>query len=56
LLNISENVSIDYFSGYIFPLYKQLSKDPEEEVRKTCTDVVPSIARVCPLEKLGPEL
>jgi hypothetical protein len=50
LLNISNNVSLEYFSQKIFPLYLELSQDREEKVRKSCADVVADIAKVSPLE------
>lgn len=56
LLNISNNVSINYFENNIFPLYLQLSQDKEEKVRKTCADVVAEIAKVSPLDKLAGKL
>mmetsp|Transcript_15410 Transcript_15410/g.10792 ORF Transcript_15410/g.10792 Transcript_15410/m.10792 type:complete len:109 (+) Transcript_15410:896-1222(+) len=51
LLNVSKNVSLDYFSQQLFPLYKMLTKDDDDRVRKTCADVVADIANVSPLEK-----
>lgn len=56
LLNVSKNVSLDYFSQQIFPLYKMLTKDDEERVRKTCADVVADIANVSPLDRNAQEL
>lgn len=49
LINASKNVSIDYFNRQIFPLYKELTTDKEQKVRKTCADYVAEIAKVSPL-------
>lgn len=56
LLNISNNVSLEYFANTIFPLYVNLSQDREERVRKSCADVVADIAKVSPLDKLAVKL
>ena len=56
LINISKIVSFDYFQNQIFPLYYQLTQDPEEKVRKTCADQVAEIARVSSVDKQSKEL
>ena len=56
LLNISKIVSLDYFTGAVFPLYNNLTQDKDEKVRKTCAEVVAEIANVSPLDKNGQAL
>lgn len=46
LLNVSKIVSFDFFKQKIFPLYNNLTIDPEPSVRKTCADQVAEIAKV----------
>jgi hypothetical protein len=35
----------------IFPLYNELTLDPEERVRKTCAEMVAEIAKVSSVDK-----
>jgi hypothetical protein len=51
LLNISKIVSFDFFQLKIFPLYNELTLDPEERVRKTCAEMVAEIAKVSSVDK-----
>lgn len=51
LLNISKIVSFDFFQQKIFPLYNELTLDPEERVRKTCAEMVAEIAKVSSVDK-----
>lgn len=56
LLNVSKIVSFDYFQQKIFPLYNQLTQDPEHSVRKTCADQVAEIAKVSQVDKQAKDL
>lgn len=56
LLNASRNVSIQCFNKQIFPLYKELTTDKEQKVRKTCADLVADVAKVSPLQQNSAEM
>jgi hypothetical protein len=48
LLSISKIVKPIFFSQNIYPLYKELSSDREDSVRKACAEQVSGISEVAP--------